>query len=91
MTGKEYKTTAYDELSCGSSNIICGIHCIHCGLVYVGETGRSSRSRMNGHISSIKKVQSLPHRHFNQPNHSVDDMRVQILEKKCTTALEVLH
>ena len=82
LTGKEYKTTTYDKLSCGSSNIIYGIHCIHCGLVYVGETGRSLRSRMNGHRSAIKKgSQNLLHRHFHQPNHSVDDMRVQILEK----------
>ena len=82
LTGKEYKTTTYDKLSCGSSNIIYGIHCIHCSLVYVGETGRSLRSRMNGRRSAIKKGgQSLLHRHFHQPNHSVDDMRVQILEK----------
>ena len=57
-------------------------HCVHCGLVYVGETGRSLRSRMNGHRSAVKKGrQSLLHRHFHQPDHSVDDMRVQILEK----------
>ena len=31
-------------LSCGSTNVICGIHCVHCSLVYVGETGRSLRS-----------------------------------------------
>ena len=37
---------------------------------------------MNGHRSSIKKGdQSLLHRHFHQLYHSVDDMRVQILEK----------
>ena len=48
----------------------------------VGETGRSLRLRMNGHRSAIKKGgESLLHRHFQQPNHSVDDMRVQILEK----------
>ena len=58
------------------------MHCVHCGLVYVGETGRSLRSRMNGHRSAIKKGgQSLLHRHCHQPDHSVDDMRVQILEK----------
>ena len=52
-----------------------GIHCVHCGLVYVGETGRSLRSRMNGRRSAIKKGgQSLLHRHFHQPDHSVDDM-----------------
>ena len=82
MTGKEYKTISYDRLSCGSTNVIYGIHCVYCGLVYVGETGRSLRSRMNGHRSTIKKGgQSLLHRHFHQPDHSVDDMRVPILEK----------
>ena len=55
LTGKEYKTISYDRLSCGSTNVIYGIHCVHCGLVYVGETGRSLRSRMNGHRSAIKK------------------------------------
>ena len=82
LTGKEYKTISYDGFSCGSTNVIYGIHCIHCGLVYVGETGRSLRSRMNGHRSAIKKGgQSLLHRHFHQADHSVDDRRVQILEK----------
>ena len=58
------------------------IHCIHCGLVYVGETVRSLRLRMSGHRSVITKGgQSLLHRHFHHPSHSVDDMRVQILEK----------
>ena len=55
LTGREYKTISYDRLSCGSTNVIYGIHCVHCGLVYVGETGRSLRSRMNGHRSAIKK------------------------------------
>ena len=51
-------------------------------LFMLVETGRSLRSRMNGHRSAIKKGgQSLLHRHFHQPDHSVDDMRVQILEK----------
>ena len=55
LTGKEYKTISYNRLSCGSTNVIYGIPCVHCGLVYVGETGRSLRSRMNGHRSAIKK------------------------------------
>ena len=82
LTGKKYKTISYDRLSCGSANVIYGIHCVQCGLVYVGETGRSLRSRMNGHRSAIKKRgQRLLHRHFHQRDHSVDDMRVQNLEK----------
>ena len=82
LTGREYKTISYDRLSCGSTNVIYGIHCVHCGLVYVGETGRSLRSRINSQRSAIKKGgQSLLHRHVHQPDHSVDDMRVKILEK----------
>ena len=89
LTGRECKTISYDRLSCGSTNVIYGIHCVHCGLVYVGETGRSLRSRMNGHRSAIKKGgQSLLHRHFHQPDHSVDDMRVQSL-RKFTTVLKI--
>ena len=80
LTGKEYRAITYDRLSCGSTNVICGIHCVHCGLVYVGETEKSLRSRRNGHRSAIKKRgQSLLRRNFHQPDHSVDDMRVQIL------------
>ena len=73
LTGKEYKTIRYDRLSCGSTNVIYRIHCVHCGLVYVGETGRSLRSRINCHRSAIKKGrQSLLHRHF-QVYHSSEN------------------
>ena len=34
LTGKEYKTIRYDRLSCGSTNVIHGLHCVRCGLVY---------------------------------------------------------
>ena len=44
LTGREYKTISSDQLSCGSTNVLYGIHCAHCGLVYVGETGRSLTS-----------------------------------------------
>ena len=47
LTGKEYKTISYDRLSCSYTNVIYGTPSVHCGLVYVGETGRSLRSRMN--------------------------------------------
>ena len=82
LTGKQYKTISYDRLSCGSTNIIYGIHCVHYGLVYVRETGRSLRSRMNSHRPAIKKGrQNLLHKHFQQLDHSADYMRVQIFEK----------
>ena len=81
LTGRIYKTQTYEQLTCGSSNV-CAIHCIRCGLMYVGETGRSLRSRINGHRTGIiKDGQSLLYKHFRLPGHSVADMKVQILEK----------
>ena len=82
LTGRIYKTQTYEQLTCGSSNVVCAIHCIRCGLMYVGETGRSLRSRINGHRAGIiKDGQSLLYKHFRLPGHSVADMKVQILEK----------
>ena len=85
LTGKECKTITYDRLSFGSADVIYGIHCVHCGLVYVGETGRSLRSRMNGHRSAIKKGgQNLLHRHFHQQDHSVDKFTTVLKIQPCS-------
>ena len=82
LTGRIYKTQTYEQLTCGSSNVVYAIHCIRCGLMYVDETGRSLRSRTNGHRAGIiKDGQSLLYKHFRLPGHSVADMKVQILEK----------
>ena len=52
------------------------------GLMYVGETGRSLRSRINGDRAGIiKDGQSLLYKHFRLAGHSVADMKVQILKK----------
>ena len=49
LTGRIYKTQTYEQLTCGSLNVVYTIHYIRCGLMYVSETGRSLRSRINGH------------------------------------------
>ena len=82
LSGRIYKTQTYEQLTCGSSNVVHAIHCIRCGLMYVSETGRSLRSRINGHREGIiKDDQSLLYKHFRLPGHSIADMKVQILEK----------
>ena len=82
LTGRIYKTQTFKQYICGSSNVVYAIHCIQCGLMYVGETGRSLRSRINGHRAGIiKDDQSLLYKHFCLLGHSVADMKVQILEK----------
>ena len=70
LTGRIYKTQTYEQLTCGSSNVVYAIHCIRCGLMYVGETGRSLRSRINEHQAGIiKDGQSLLYKHFRLPGH----------------------
>ena len=82
LSGRIYKTQTYEQLTCGSSNVVHAIHCIRRGLMYVSETGRSLRSRINGHREGIiKDGQSLLYEHFRLPGHSIADMKVQILEK----------
>ena len=50
--------------------------------MYVGDTGRSLWSRINGHRAGIiKDGQSLLYKHVRLPGHPVADMRVQIVEE----------
>ena len=50
--------------------------------MYVGETGRSLRSRINRHRAGIiKDGQSVLYKHFRLPGHSVADIKVKVLEK----------
>ena len=81
LTGRIYKTQTYGQLTCGSSSVVYAIHCIRCGLMYVGDTGRSLRSRINLHRAGIiKDGQNLLYNYFRLPRHSVADIKVQILE-----------
>ena len=82
LTGRIYTTQTYKKLTCGSLNVVYTIHCVRCGLMYVGETGRSLQSRINGRRAGIiKDGQSLLCKYFYLPVHSVADMKVQMLEK----------
>ena len=82
LTGRIYESQTYKQLTCGSSNVVYATHCIRCGLMYVGETGRSLQSTINGHRAGISKDgQSLLYEHFRLPGHSIADIKVQILEK----------
>ena len=82
ITCRILKTQTYGHLTCGSSNVVYAIHCIRCGLMYVGETGRNLQSRINGHRAGIiKDSQSLLYEHSRLPGHSVADMKIQTIEK----------
>ena len=75
------------HLSCELSDIVYLITCRKCDKYYVGETGRSFRSRKYEHILSVNKPKenriTPVSKHFTDKEHSVKDLRFSIL-KWCT-------
>ena len=64
------------------SNVVYGVECSLCGLIYVGETKGQLRNRMSGHRYEINHGSNqLLYQHFNLPDHSILSFKVRILEK----------
>ena len=82
LTRKSYHTHTHENLNCQSSNVVYGIECTLCGLIYVGETKGQLRKRINGHRYEINHGgNQLVYQHFNQVDHSILCLRVHVLEK----------
>ena len=47
LTNKSYCTRAFDDINCKTCNVVYGITCSHCGLIYVGETKGQLNKRMD--------------------------------------------
>ncbi len=63
--------------NCGSSNLIYLIKCLRCDVLYVGQTTRYFRERLNNHRSDIRlnKLTAVG-KHFNEPLHTVNDLKI---------------
>ena len=62
--------------------VIYLISCNKCSKQYVGQTFRKFRIRINEHIYDIKNQKdTVCSDHFNSRGHSLDNLRVQIIEK----------
>ena len=80
-TKKTYKIKG--SYNCKTSNVIYLIQCTKCGMQYVGETGQCLHQRMNNHRADVtnKRLEGKPvGRHFNKPQHSVENMKVTIID-----------
>ena len=71
------------RFSCDTKNVIYLISCQKCGKAqYVGQTQNSLRERFYLHRSHISKNVGTPlTMHFNQSNHSLEDMRCIVIEE----------
>ena len=68
--------------TCKTRNVIYLIDCRKCRKQYVGETQNPLHIHLNGHRNDIahKRTEKPVASHFNSPGHSLDDLRIAVLE-----------
>ena len=66
---------------CQNTNVVYVIRCKRCGILYIGETGKSFSHRLSQHLADIrlKRENRQVANHFNKNGHSVNDLRAQII------------
>ena len=79
IRGSECPFTIHDHFYCVSETLVYCISCHRCSHLYIGETGRSLRSRFGEHLRSIRNnTPGFPvAQHFNSTSHSIADVQVQ--------------
>ena len=74
-----------DNVNCESYNIVYIIHCTkeNCQQKYIGESYRKLKDRLLEHQGYInnRKLKTATGFHFNQPGHSISNLKISILEK----------
>ena len=72
------------QVDCSTYNLVYAIFCTkeNCRDVYIGETKRMLRSRVAEHRGYISRGETdkPTGAHFNQPGHSLADLRVSVIE-----------
>ena len=68
-----------EHFTCISENLVYCISYRRCSHLYIGETGRSLRSRFGEHLRSIRKnTPGFPvAQHFNSTGHIITDVQVR--------------
>ena len=80
-----------EPFTCISKNIVYGIICQRCNMIYIGETGRRLADRITEHIRSIQNnFSGFPvAQHINPPSHcSLNDFSVTgIVHCNCSNVI----
>lgn len=87
--------TIRHSFSCTSSNVIYLITCKKCHKQYVGLTTKQLNIRINHHRTNIMNQRPIYlSRHFNFPDHSIEDLSVQAIDtasNSCQNNLQELQ
>ena len=72
------------RVTCETRNIVYMIKCSKCKERYIGETKRSLKERLSDHRGYVynQKVDYVTGQHFNQPGHSLSDLKITVIEKQ---------
>ena len=96
--------TIRENTTCKSSNLVYLVDCAKCkDIQYVGETGQTVQKRFHGHRSDIRNVnnptnkadiekhkkETLVARHFQGKDHSLEDLRVTVIELLKTNDIQI--
>ena len=83
ITGKDFKWKIGKQVTCETNNIIYLINCEKCKKRYIGESERSLKDRISEHKGYIKNkyLDKATGSHFNERGHSIENMKVCIIEK----------
>ena len=79
IQGPKSTFTIRDHFTCMSENLVHCISCRGCSHIYIGETGRSLRSRIGEHLRSVRNnTPGFPvAHHFNSAGYSITDVQVR--------------
>ena len=55
-TKTNIKISIFSNSTCNSKNIIYFIYCLKCNLIYIGESSRTAKIRINEHLSKIRSL-----------------------------------
>ena len=85
IKGPNFTWNINGHFTCETNNIIYMIECKkdHCKSKYIGQSGKKCAQRMSQHRGYVnnRNLNQPTGYHFNQPGHSVSDMRITVLEK----------
>jgi len=68
------------QFDCNSKDLVYIIYCAKCNKLYVGQTSRMSKERLNNHTSDIKlNKNTAVSKHVNDIGHALKDLRVTLV------------
>ena len=82
-TATKFAHDIQGSVDCQTQNVVYCLSCDRCQEQYVGETEKSLAQRFGQHRGYVrnKNLDKATGQHFNQPGHSMADMRIMVMEK----------